>query len=80
MYEAGEQTKAHSKIRNWSKYCKSSLSELQQVRWVKLTASAILFDVVARKELIVGIEELDSRLLERMLGQQQTLDPRKGLV
>ena len=34
------------------------------------------FDVVARNKLVVGIEELDPR---RMLGQQQTLDPRKAL-
>ena len=37
------------------------------------------FDVVARNKLVVGIEELDPRLLKRTLVQQQTLDPRKAL-
>ena len=32
------------------------------------------FDV-ARNKLVVGIEELDPRLLKPTLGQQQTLDP-----
>jgi len=33
------------------------------------------FDVVAQNKLVVGIEELNPRLLKCMLGQQQTLDP-----
>ena len=37
------------------------------------------FDVVAQNKLVVGIEELNPRLLKCMLGQQQTLDPRKAL-
>ena len=37
------------------------------------------FDVVAQNKLVVGIEELDPRLLKCMLGQQQTLDPQMAL-
>jgi hypothetical protein len=37
------------------------------------------FDVIARNEFVVGVEELDAGLLKCTLGQQQTLDPRKAL-
>lgn len=37
-------------------------------------------DVVARDELVVGVEELDAGLLERALREQKTLDARKRLV
>ena len=38
------------------------------------------FDVVAWDELVVGVEELDTRLLERTLGEKQSLDTRQALV
>ena len=37
-------------------------------------------DVVARNELVIRVEELDTRLLERALGEQETLDARQALV
>lgn len=38
------------------------------------------FDVIARNELIIGVEKLNSRLFERPLCQQETLDTRQTLV
>ena len=37
-------------------------------------------DVVARNKLVIGVEELNTRLLERALGEQETLDTRQTLV
>ena len=37
-------------------------------------------DVVARNELVIRVEELDTRLLEGTLGEQETLDTRQTLV
>jgi len=31
-------------------------------------------NIIARNEFVIGIEKLDTRLLERTLGQEQTLD------
>lgn len=38
------------------------------------------FDVVARDELVVSIEELNSTFLEGTLGEQETLDTRQAFV
>ena len=37
-------------------------------------------NVVARDELVIGVEELNACLLERALGEQETLDARQALV
>lgn len=60
----------------------TSLVGLEEQELVEIGVGDLLdgLNVVARDELIVRVEELDSGLLERSLGEQQSFNSREALV